>query len=108
MPATTATHTCTVVVTGAGGRCGKPAVTTFTSPRTGAVLAECADHAMPGTTHAATPAAAAAAAPHPPTRTAAPYVLVAGGKIVGYAYGTGPRVTARAAKLGARVVAVVR
>ena len=38
--------TCTVVVSADGGTCGKPAVTTFASKRTGEVFAECVDHAV--------------------------------------------------------------
>jgi hypothetical protein len=96
------TTTCTIV-TAVGGRCGAPAVTTFTSARTGEVFAECEAHAV------ATPAVEEAApAAHPPTRTACPFVLVKHGKIVGYAEAITPRVRKRAARLGAAIVPVVK
>ncbi len=43
---TTEATTCTIVVSGDGGRCGRPAVTSFTSARTGDVFAECEHHAV--------------------------------------------------------------
>jgi len=97
------TPTCTVV-TAVGGRCGAPAVTTFVG-RNGETFAECVDHAV--VVPAAAPAAPATAA-HPPTRTRRPYVLVAHGEIVGYADAVTPAVEKRAARLGAKIVAVVR
>lgn len=99
-------NTCTVVVRGDGSTCGLPAVMSFVSGRTGVTYHECALHAI-----ATAPAVARHYGPtraHPPTRTSRPYVLVAGGRIVGYADSDGPAVAKRAARLGASIVAVVR
>ena len=95
------TFTCTIV-TAVDGRCGQPAVVSFTS-RSGVVYHECAEHAVPGQPGLiATPRAA-----HPHTRTTAPFVLVRDGKIVGYAHSTSEAVAKRAARLGAKIVPVV-
>lgn len=74
-------NTCTIRTS--EGTCGRPAVTTFTTRR-GETFHECAEHdasaAMPTRADHGT-----AAAPHPPTRTSRAFVLVAGGRIRGYA-----------------------
>lgn len=97
--------TCTVTVTATGGKCGLPAVTTFTG-REGTEYAECVEHALPALVAAAY--RAPAVREHPPTRTTHPFVLVARGRIVGYAAARTPAVEKRAARLGARIVPVVR
>jgi hypothetical protein len=93
--------TCTVVVAAPMVPCGKPVVSTFTA-RNGAVYGECAEHC------ANVHEAAGHTAAHPATRTTKPFVLVAGGRIVGYAESTGPAVQKRAARLGAKIVPVTR
>lgn len=96
--------TCTVVVAH-DARCGKPAVTSFTSKRDGRVFAECAEHAAPGATLAArVDALDVALAPHPKTRSTAPLLLVRSGAIVGYAHKRTLAVERRADKLGAVIV----
>ena len=95
---TTTPTTCTVVTGATGARCGAPAVATFTG-RGGVVFAECVAHTT-GAPAAAVPVA------HPPTRTTKPFVLVRGGRIIGYADTAGPAVVRRAARLGAVIVPV--
>lgn len=90
--------TCSIVTGPTGERCGAPAIFTFTS-RSGDVLGECVDHHIPSSVPAAKPAVA-----HPKTDSRSPFLLVAGGRIVGYARSDGPAVIARARKLGAKIV----
>lgn len=42
------THTCTIVTTGTGGRCGQPAVVTYASTNGVDTLGVCSDHVTPG------------------------------------------------------------
>lgn len=37
-------NTCTVIIDATGHRCGRPAVATFVSKRSGEIFAECAEH----------------------------------------------------------------
>jgi hypothetical protein len=98
--------TCTVGPSAVTGeRCGKPAVTTFVG-RNGEIFAECADHAPASLATSGMVESAPLA--HPPTRTTKPFVLVRNGAIVGYAESASPAVEKRAARLGAKIVKVVR
>ena len=104
-----AATTCTVVVTATGGTCGRPAVATFTGSN-GTSYGECDDHhfyTSPADVAAALSSSSTPAA-HPATRTTRPYVLVADGRIVGYANSASADVVRRADRLGAQVVKVVR
>lgn len=94
--------TCTVITHGDGTHCGAVAVYSWTTKR-GATYHECVEHLCPG--EVAYPVQSTTRL-HPSTRTAAPYVLVHEGSIVGYAHSTGPAVRKRAAKLGAAIVPV--
>jgi len=95
--------TCTVIVGASGERCGLPAVTTFTSRRTGETFAECAAHA-PAAHPAAPVEARTALSLGIRTATTHAYVLVARGRVVGYAASKSPAVMRRAARLGAEVL----
>lgn len=96
------TTTCTVVVSADGGRCGKPAVTTFTSKRTGDVFAECVDHATTVSVKAVvTPTAATLGIK---TASGHRFVLVRDDKVVGYADDHTLDAVKRAARLGARII----
>ena len=99
--------TCTVGPSAVTGeRCGKPAVSSFTTSR-GETFHECAEHdtaSLFASGHRTTPHREA----HPPTRTTRPFVLVRNGEIVGYADSAGPAVQKRAARLGAAIVPVTR
>jgi len=106
MTNTTVPSTCTVVVGFDQRRCGQPAVTTFTSKRTGQVFAECATHDV---SHimaqvADEVLAETAASLGIKTASTSPFVLVRDGAIVGYARTDGPAVAERARKLGARIL----
>lgn len=89
--------TCTVRF--ATGLCGKPAVTTFTG-RNGEVYAECAEHTDPSVP---------AKAVHTvilKTRSGAPYALVRGTEIVGYAHSASSLVKTRCLRLGAKLLPI--
>lgn len=90
------------MVTATGGRCGAPAVTTFTS-RSGKVFAECAVHDMRPAAEVAEYRTTAATLGIK-TATRRPYVLVRDGAIVGYADAVTAAVEKRARKLGARII----
>jgi hypothetical protein len=102
----TAPTTCTVV-TAVAGRCGKPAVTSFTSSRTGEVFAECEEHRMDFAVGPAIgPAVETCKTLGIPTRTTQPFAIVAHGRIVGYAAAITERTQLRALRLGGRIVPV--
>lgn len=97
------TATCTITTTARGGRCGRPAVTSWTSSR-GETFHECAEHAV---TIPETPEPEVAE--HPRTTTTRSHVLVKAGRIVGFT--DSPESTAskrRALVSGGRWVKVVR
>jgi hypothetical protein len=98
----TAVHPGCTITTSATERCGKPSIASFVSG-SGRTYHECAEHAV----GAAPAPVAKQPAPHPPTRTTRPFVLVRHGKIVGYAESRA-NAQSRAARLGAEVVAVQR
>ena len=100
--------TCTITTSADGGKCGKPAVTSFTSRR-GETFHECAEHASGWVDTPFTPTGA----DHTPARirrrtTTRPFVLVRHGAIVGYADARTEAVEKRARRLGATIVAVQR
>ena len=99
--------TCTVVVHGDGSRCGKPAVTSFPSSRTGEIFAECEDHTYaapvgPPLQHAVETCKTLGI----PTRTTQPFAIVAHGRIVGYVAAITDRSQLRALRLGGRIIPV--
>ena len=98
------THTCTVGPSAVTGeRCGKPAVTSFTS-RSGKTYYECAEHAPADAPVVTEPVRETAATLGIKTASTRPYVLVRDGAIVGYADAHTTAVAKRAAKLGARII----
>ena len=101
------TTTCTVVVRGDGARCGAPAVTSFTSSRSGEVFAECEAHRFDVAVGPAIgPAVETCKTLGIPTRTTQPFAIVAHGRIVGYAAAITERTQLRALRLGGRIVPV--
>lgn len=99
--------TCTVVVAGDGSKCGQPAVTSFTSLR-GGRYHECIDHILVAAPIAVRrrDAFVTAESLGLKTRTTRPYVLVADGRIVGYADSRSQDVVKRAKRVGATVLPV--
>ena len=102
----TTTTTCTVVVRGDGSRCGEPAVTSFTSSRTGEVFAECEAHRFDVAVGQPIPQVETCKTLGIPTRTRQPYAIVAHGRIVGYVAAITDRSQLRAFRLGGRIVPV--
>jgi hypothetical protein len=99
---TSSHHTCTVVTSATGAKCGRPAITSFVSKRTGETLHECAEHCF------SMPAAVSPAPMVYRTSSKRPFLLVRLGEVVGYADTDGPAVQKRASKLGAKVVRNVK
>ena len=102
------TDTCTVIIAADGTRCGRPAVASFTSKRTGERFHECREHCVSvvepteGHTPAAGPTTAASLGIV--TRSTSPFVLVRDRRIVGYALAVTPAVERRARNLGATIM----